>query len=77
MRSGSPVDTGIDGEAVTLEPPVRLEIEPGALRVRVAAHHPGVSPAQLAGAVQEAALSRLVHVAFGPNGDRAVPHPAG
>ena len=34
VRSGSPVHTGIDGEAVTLDPPVRLEVQPAALRVR-------------------------------------------
>jgi diacylglycerol kinase family enzyme len=67
VRSGQPIDTGIDGEAVTLEAPVRLEVQPGALRVRIAPHHPGVSPALLAGAVQDQATRRLVRVAFGPN----------
>lgn len=66
VRSGKPIDLGIDGEAVTLDSPVRLEVQPGALRVRIAAHHPGVSPARLAGAVQEAATRRLLHAAFGP-----------
>jgi diacylglycerol kinase family enzyme len=65
VRSAKPVDTGIDGEAVTLESPVRLEVQPGALRVRIAPHHSGVSPARVAGAVQEAALSRLLQSAFG------------
>jgi len=65
VRSGKPVDTGIDGEAVTLESPVRMEVQPGALRVRIAPHHPGVSPARVAGAVQEAAPRRLLQAAFG------------
>jgi diacylglycerol kinase family enzyme len=65
VRSGRPVDTGIDGEAVTLESPVRLEVQPGALRVRIASHHPGMSPAQLAGAVQAGATGRLLRAAFG------------
>jgi diacylglycerol kinase family enzyme len=65
VGSDRPVDTGIDGEAVTLDPPVRLEVEPGALRVRIAPHHPGVSPAQVAGAVQAGAPRRLLHAAFG------------
>jgi diacylglycerol kinase family enzyme len=65
VRSGKPVDTGIDGEAVTFDSPVRLEVEAGALRVRIAPHHPGVSPAQLAGAAQEGGPRRLVHAAFG------------
>ena len=54
VRSGKPIDIGIDGEAVTLDSPVRLEVQPGALRVRIAPHHPGVSPARVAGAVQAA-----------------------
>ena len=65
VRSGKPVDTGIDGEAVTLDSPVRLEVQPGALRVRIAPHHPGVSPARVAGALQEAAPRRLAQAAFG------------
>jgi diacylglycerol kinase family enzyme len=65
VRSGKPVDTGIDGEAVTLESPVRLEVQAGALRVRIAPHHSGVSPARIAGAVQEAAPRRLFQAAFG------------
>ena len=39
-----PVPAGIDGEAVTLEPPLRFRIRPGVLRVRIARQHPGASP---------------------------------
>ncbi|MDQ0841107.1 diacylglycerol kinase family protein [Streptomyces sp. V1I6] len=38
------VQVGIDGEAVTLSAPVRCRIRPGALRVRVPLHRPGVVP---------------------------------
>jgi diacylglycerol kinase family enzyme len=38
------VAAGIDGEAVTLDPPLRFRILPAALRVRIAAAHPGASP---------------------------------
>jgi len=69
VRSGKPVDTGIDGEAVTLDSPVRLEIQPGALRVRIARQHPGVSPARVADAVQHGAPGHLVRVAFGRSVD--------
>jgi diacylglycerol kinase family enzyme len=65
VRSGKPIYLGIDGEAVTLDSPVRLEAQPAALRVRIAPHHPGVSPARIAGAVQAAAPRRLLHAAFG------------
>jgi hypothetical protein len=42
-----PVHAGIDGEAVKLEPPLRFEIRPGVLRVRIAHGHPGASPSAL------------------------------
>jgi hypothetical protein len=77
VRSARPIDLGIDGEAVTLESPVRLEVQPGALRVRIAPHHPGISPARLAGAVQQSAWSRLVYAAFGPNRERGSAPPPG
>ena len=39
-----PVPAGIDGEAATLDPPLRFEVRPGVLRVRIAPQHPGASP---------------------------------
>ncbi|HUA02659.1 MAG TPA: diacylglycerol kinase family protein [Solirubrobacteraceae bacterium] len=47
IESGKGVAAGIDGEAVTLDPPLRFRIRPGALRVRIAPHHPGASPSAL------------------------------
>jgi diacylglycerol kinase family enzyme len=44
VGSDHPVVAGIDGEAVTLDPPLRFRIRPGALRVRIAQKHPGASP---------------------------------
>ncbi len=44
VRSDAPVPAGLDGEAVTLEAPVRFTSRPGALSVRIAPHHPGASP---------------------------------
>ncbi|MGW0231476.1 diacylglycerol/lipid kinase family protein [Actinopolymorpha singaporensis] len=38
------VHAGVDGEAVDLESPVTIAIRPGALRVRISARHPGMSP---------------------------------
>jgi diacylglycerol kinase family enzyme len=40
------VPVGIDGEALSLPTPVRCVIRPGALRVRVPRHRPGVRPAR-------------------------------
>ncbi len=44
VRSSMPVHVGVDGEALTLDPPLRFVTRPGALRVLIAAHHPGASP---------------------------------
>ena len=41
------VAAGVDGEAVELTPPLRFVSRPGALTVRIPAHHLGLSPAAL------------------------------
>jgi hypothetical protein len=41
------VPAGIDGEAMTLDPPLRFQIRAGVLRVRVARQHPGASPSAM------------------------------
>ena len=47
VTSGSPVDAGLDGEAVVLDPPLRFSIRPTALHVRLPKHAIGYSPAAL------------------------------
>jgi diacylglycerol kinase family enzyme len=42
-----PVPAGIDGEAATLEPPLRFHIRPAVLRVRISRRHPGASPSAM------------------------------
>jgi diacylglycerol kinase family enzyme len=44
VETDQPTAAGVDGEAVTLDPPIRFTIRPGALRVRLAPSHPGCSP---------------------------------
>jgi Diacylglycerol kinase catalytic domain len=44
VDADGPLAAGIDGEAVTLDTPLRFKILPAALRVRIAAVHPGASP---------------------------------
>ena len=44
VDADAPIAAGIDGEAVTLEPPLRFRIRPAALCVHVARRHPGASP---------------------------------
>jgi diacylglycerol kinase family enzyme len=43
----APAHAGIDGEAVELRTPLDFAILPAALRVRISARHPGVSPSGL------------------------------
>lgn len=45
VDADGPVDLGIDGEAVRMEPPPRFTILRGALRLRVPPHVSGLSPA--------------------------------
>ena len=47
VHSDQPVAAGVDGEALTLEAPLRFRIRPAALRVRIARSHPGASPSAL------------------------------
>jgi len=44
VDADAPIAAGVDGEAVTLDAPLRFKILPAALRVRIAAAHPGASP---------------------------------
>lgn len=45
VDSGGPVEAGVDGEALVLDPPLVFRSLPGAVRVRVPVHAPGRSPA--------------------------------
>jgi diacylglycerol kinase family enzyme len=45
VRSRQPVEVGVDGEAMLLNPSIRFRIIPGALRVRIPSQAPGYSPA--------------------------------
>lgn len=47
VMASAPVPAGIDGESVTLPPPLRYSTRPGTLRVRISSRHPGASPAAL------------------------------
>jgi diacylglycerol kinase family enzyme len=45
VSSGAPVDIGVDGEALLMDPPLVFESRPGALRVRLPRHAVRHSPA--------------------------------
>jgi diacylglycerol kinase family enzyme len=65
VRSSEPIAAGVDGEALVFDSPLRFEIVPGCLRVRVAPSHPGYSPAATAPVLGRGAVKRLVRVALG------------
>ncbi len=65
VESGTPVPAGIDGEAATLDPPLRFRILPGVLRVRIARAHPGASPSALEPEGMWEALRALARIAAG------------
>jgi diacylglycerol kinase family enzyme len=63
VDSAGPVEVGVDGEAVTMDPPLLFEAMPAALRVLLPPQALGQSPA--ARAVGRSSLRELVHVALG------------
>lgn len=65
VRSGNPVEVGIDGESMLLDPPIRFRTVPRALRVRIPTHAPGYSPAAAAPSSARAALTALLRTARG------------
>jgi Diacylglycerol kinase catalytic domain len=65
VESEGPVPAGIDGEAVTLEAPLRFRIRPGVLRVRIARAHPGASPSAIIPDDPLKGLAGLVQIAMG------------
>jgi diacylglycerol kinase family enzyme len=65
VRSGQPVEIGVDGEAMLLDPPIRFRILPGVLRVRIPRHAPGYSPAAAVPPKGWAAITALLQTAAG------------
>ncbi|HEV3071075.1 MAG TPA: diacylglycerol kinase family protein [Solirubrobacteraceae bacterium] len=64
VRSDGPVEVGLDGEALVLDPPLRFASLPGALRVRLP-RRAGLSPAARAVALTTENLGTLLQVAAG------------
>ncbi len=65
VDADGPIAAGIDGEAVTLDAPLRFRTLPAALAVRIAASHPGASPsAAMPEGIWETVLA-LVRIAGG------------
>jgi diacylglycerol kinase family enzyme len=64
VRSSGPVEVGLDGEALVLDPPLRFASLPGALRVRLP-RGVGLPPAARAAALTTDNLGALLRVAGG------------
>jgi diacylglycerol kinase family enzyme len=65
LESGQPVEIGIDGEAMVLDPPIRFRTLPGALRVRIPLGAPGYSPAAAAPTPGWAGVTALLRAVAG------------
>jgi diacylglycerol kinase family enzyme len=65
LESGQPVEIGIDGEAMVLDPPIRFRTLPGALRVRIPLSAPGYSPAAAAPTPGWSGITALLHAVAG------------
>jgi predicted nuclease with RNAse H fold len=76
VQATRPVPAGIDGESAVLTPPVVFRTRPAALRVRVAAHHPGASPSAIEPVGALPALRALLTIAAGGDPRPAPPVPA-
>jgi hypothetical protein len=67
-----PVAVGIDGEAVTLAPPLEFASLPEALAVRIASGHPGASPSTEVPRGLGRAAAKLVRIAIGGDASRRI-----
>jgi len=65
VRSDAPIAVGLDGEALSLTPPLRFVSLPGALSVRVPRRAAGLSPAEAAVAMTRRDLAALLRIAAG------------
>jgi hypothetical protein len=65
VDSDDRVPAGIDGEAAVLDAPIRFEILPAALRVRIARSHPGASPSAAEPDGIRSGIRELVRIAAG------------
>ena len=65
VDSAGPIEIGIDGEALLMDPPLVFESLPGALRVRIPTHAPGSAPAATAVQLTGSTIGDLIRTAAG------------
>jgi diacylglycerol kinase family enzyme len=66
VEADSPIPLGVDGESLTMQPPLVFSVRPRALRVLIAPGHPGASPSAEAPRGPVSALKELARRAFRP-----------
>jgi diacylglycerol kinase family enzyme len=65
VDSDGPIEIGIDGEAMQLEPPLIFESLPGALRIRIPRRASGLAPAATSVQLTRSTIGELVRTAAG------------
>jgi len=70
VESGAPVEAGVDGEALLLDPPLEFRIRPSVLRIRIPSDAFGHSPAALRSrSIWSTATSLVKTIVAGPVSD--------
>jgi diacylglycerol kinase family enzyme len=65
VDSSEPIEIGIDGEAMLLDPPLVFESMPGALRTRIPQHAPGLEPTKAPAELSVSTVRALLLTAIG------------
>jgi diacylglycerol kinase family enzyme len=65
VRSSGPIEVGVDGEALQIDPPLHFRTSPAALRVRIPRQAPGYSPAAIVATPGWGTLRALLQVSAG------------
>jgi diacylglycerol kinase family enzyme len=68
VQADEPVPAGVDGEALTFDPPLIFKSKPQALRVRIARQHPGASPSSELPDTPWGAIAKLARMALTRSG---------
>jgi len=65
VDSDGPIEIGIDGEALLLDPPLIFESLPNALRIRIPRHAQGLAPAAAAVQLKGSTIASLIRTTMG------------
>ena len=65
VDSDGPIEIGIDGEALRMDPPLIFESLPAALRIRIPRHAQGLAPAATAVQLTGSTIANLIRTTVG------------